>query len=149
MPLLRDVLFFPSALMQLARANSERLMFAPSRSLCPVFSVSDARSTPAKSTSESLPRLCTPTYPPALVPHDVDLEGTACDRLLVAFGLSRFRLAPRVPLAQELHHVVAVRHLHALQPRHDGAALGVVPKFNDGFEHVASASRSPPSPSRS
>lgn len=44
-----------SALMQLARASNDRLMFAPSNSLCPRFSVLLARSLPAKSMSESLP----------------------------------------------------------------------------------------------
>ena len=46
-------LALPRALMQLARARSERLMLAPSRSFCPTFIVSDARSEPAGSQGAS------------------------------------------------------------------------------------------------
>ena len=80
------LLFLPSALMQFASANKERLMLAPSRSLCPVFSVSDARSLPARSTKDSLPLLCTLVYPAWRSRRTTSISSTACDRLDVAFA---------------------------------------------------------------
>ena len=64
----------------------------------------------------------------AFATHHLDLEhGVRPAGRRVRFrGLS---LAPRVSLSQKLHHVVAVRHLHALQPRDSSAALGVIAQF--------------------
>ena len=46
----------PSALIQFANAKSDVLIFAPSISLIPLFSVTVPLSEPARSTSESLPQ---------------------------------------------------------------------------------------------
>ena len=54
--------------MQLASASNERLMLAPSRSLLPSFLVSEARSLPAKSTSDKRPvstSILLPLSPPS------------------------------------------------------------------------------------
>ena len=52
--------------MQFANASKLLLIFAPSRSFCPQFCVSDARSLPAKSTKESLPHKTCFSLPLAL-----------------------------------------------------------------------------------
>lgn len=46
----------PNALIQLAKAKSEVLIFAPSRNLMPLFSVTVPLSEPAKSINDSLPQ---------------------------------------------------------------------------------------------
>ena len=149
LPLLRDVLFFPSALMHSARANSERLMFAPSRSLCPVFSVSDARSLPAKSTSDSLPRLCTPTYPHARSRRTTSISRTACDRLLVAFASVGSVLRRAFPWRRSSITSSPSATFTRFSPATTAPRSGSSRSSNDGFGFVVLSSCSPPSPSRS
>ena len=67
-----------SALMQLPSARSERLMFAPSVSRCPLLSVFVARSEPARSIIESLPSLAAPS--PNRGFEWTDTCNTACER---------------------------------------------------------------------
>ena len=77
----------PSAFMQLASASKLLLMFAPSRSFCPLFCVSAARSLPARSTSESLPhKTCLSLLLVDFSQRFTLISRTACERLDVAFA---------------------------------------------------------------
>ena len=69
-----------SAVMQLPRARRERLMLAPSFSRCPVLSVFDARSEPARSTSDSLPMRTFPVTCAVRSEFSTVTWRTACER---------------------------------------------------------------------
>eukprot|EP00162_Nutomonas_longa_P015232 comp22249_c0_seq4/m.52824 comp22249_c0_seq4/g.52824 ORF comp22249_c0_seq4/g.52824 comp22249_c0_seq4/m.52824 type:complete len:311 (-) comp22249_c0_seq4:537-1469(-) len=85
------------ALMQLASASSERLMFAPSIMRMPRFSVWLARSEPARSTSESLPILTKCETPAVRSRWATVTCRIACERELVSLAFVGSWVRRRLP----------------------------------------------------
>ena len=89
--------FSPSALMQLPSARRLRLMFAPSRSICPRLRVVAARSLPARSTRLSFPMRSLLSTPGATSRDSTSTCSTACERLDTSFAAVAFCVRLRLP----------------------------------------------------
>lgn len=70
----------PNALIQFANESKEVLIFAPSRSLIPLFFVTVPLSDPAKSISDNFPSSLENRRPLVLGVEDTVIWNTACDR---------------------------------------------------------------------